>query len=127
MKIAYLAGVITILNQLSLAESEVDFCGDMDRTCLRGDFDSLACQCFTKYRCRKMCPPDHEFDPRKMCSCIPGEEVLQLYPKEAYPYVPKYLEKYLPVEKEKGCKESDLLEKCPNGLDFNTEHCMCMS
>lgn len=70
-----------------------------------------------------MCPPGQEFDPREICSCVPGEKVLALYPEDPR-WVPDYLQKYLPIET---CQETDLLEVCGPGLDFNTDLCMCTS
>ena len=63
-----------------------------------------------------------------MCDCIPGAEVVSLYPKEAYPYMPSYLTKYVPESRPANiCYETDLLETCDEMQYFNKEACMCFS
>ena len=119
--------LISQKNSLAFARSPPSFCGrHIDRQCDNPwqYFDPLACKCFNKARCYKLCPEGEEFDPRKMCTCIPGEEVVALYPEEAHDYLPEYLKKYL-SDSNPRCSEEDLLEPCLEGMVFNEEHCMC--
>ena len=125
--IIQLSSVLGLFNSLCSAKVP-DLCDvDQDRSCpKRYTFDTLACTCFSDAKCKKLCQKGYEFDPRVKCECLPGEEVLALYPVEAYPYLPENLKIYIPDEPQQ-CVEADLLEPCGTGLYFEQKYCMCFA
>ena len=99
-----------------------------------GMWNELACDCFTMMRCRMMCPPGKEFDPREMCSCRDSEELkAELYPDWA-------TSRDIDLAKNKMEENAELVRKlrvCPNnpndsttcndGYYFNELACKCFA
>ena len=48
--------------------------------CMEGNmWDDKACICAPLMKCRKLCPPGRDLDPREVCSCIDNSEIDALY------------------------------------------------